>query len=477
MDTNQPTLEELMAALPPEIEGANGEWAPAREDLQGLLAGLAEKPIPTGRMSRLWSLGTLQAKVAAAYLAWWLRSGFKDADAKQRGLDETHVATAVQVLGRMSYMRGAVMKLGQVIAHWPEVAPASFTSVLGRLYSEAPPMHFALVREQARRELGADPTEVFDDFETEAFAAASLGQVHRARLKGSGAPVAVKIQYPDIGRTIHQDLSNLKAASFGMRFTGDWQNLLEQFEGIRGMLEAETDYLREAENLEHARKTLAGLDGVVVPRPIAEFTTQRVLTMEYLDGVTLDPYMASNPPQAERDRHGEHIARASMRMWYSGRMIYADPHPGNYLFLPDGRTGLIDFGCCHRFNDEEYDYVMEVERADRADDRDALIAAMARGCDLDPSDLGPERTAKMLEYCDWTWEPLKEPGHYDFSDPAQFQRGVRLYGDFMKRRWTRSLPVNVWLTKLFFGMRATLTNLKARIPYGEILRGESPLPD
>jgi hypothetical protein len=80
MEAKQPTLEELIDALPPEVDGASGEWAPAREELQLLLADLAHKPIPTGRVSRLWSLGTLQGKVAAAYLAWWLRSGFQDAE-------------------------------------------------------------------------------------------------------------------------------------------------------------------------------------------------------------------------------------------------------------------------------------------------------------------------------------------------------------------------------------------------------------
>ena len=120
-----PRTAELVAALPEELQ----EPISRDRELQELLQTLAHKPVPTGRVLRMWSLGTLQAKIAAAYTVWWLRSGFQDAEAKQRGLDETHVATAVQVLGRMSYLRGAVMKLGQVIAHWPEVTPASFAGV------------------------------------------------------------------------------------------------------------------------------------------------------------------------------------------------------------------------------------------------------------------------------------------------------------------------------------------------------------
>src|SRR5262245_10364571 len=221
METRQPTLAELIEALPREVEDPDAR-VPAREELAQLLAQAGTKPIPTGRLTRMWSLGTLQAKIAAAYLAWWLRSGFQDAERKRRGLDEVHVAAAIQVLARMTYLRGAVMKLGQVLAHWPDVLPGTFADVLGRLHSEAPPMHFALLREHVRRELGADPSEVFDDFEPRAFAAASLGQVHRARLKGKDTRVAVKIQYPDIARTIQDDLRNLRAAGFGMRLSGDW---------------------------------------------------------------------------------------------------------------------------------------------------------------------------------------------------------------------------------------------------------------
>ena len=131
-------------------------------------------------------------------------------------------------------------------------------------------------------------------------------------------------------------------------------------------------------------------------------------------------------------------------------MIYADPHPGNFLFLPDGRLGLIDFGCCHRFTDDEFEYVLEVERASNGDDDEKLVAALAYGCDLEVKDFSPERLAMMREYCDWLWAPTRGDEPFDFGDPDQYRDGVRLYGEFMKRRWTRSQPVNVWLNKVFF---------------------------
>ena len=475
METNQPSLAELIDALPAGAGLEAPERAPAREELRALLTEMAMKPVPTGRLARMWSLGTLQAKIVAAYLAWWLRSGFRDAAAKQRGLDETHLASAIQVLGRMTYLRGAVMKLGQILAHWPNVVPGAFSDVLGRLHYEAPPMHFALLREHLRGELGGDPLEVFDDFETEAFAAASLGQVHRARLKGTDRVVAVKVQYPDIARTIRADIKNMKTAAFGMRLSGDWQNLLEQYEGIERMLEQETDYEAEAELLGVARRCLSGLDDVVVPAVVPEHSTRRVLTMEFVEGVHLDPFLARSPSQEVRDRHGAQIVRAGMRLWYRERLIYADPHPGNYLFMPDGRLGLIDFGCCHRFSDDEFQYVLETERAAAAGDDEALTQVLARGCALEPGQLEAERRALLGEYVDWLWGPVRTRGPFDYSQEGQFERGARIYGEFIKRRWVRSVPVNVWLARTFFGLRAMLTHLKARVAYGDILREESPM--
>ena len=473
MDAKQPTLAELMDALPAGMEEAGEASVSAQAELNRLIAGMGSRPIPTGRLKRMWSLGTLQAKIVAAYLAWWLRTGFKDKDAKRRGLDETHVATAIRVLGSMTYLRGAVMKLGQVIAHWPHVVPNSFASVLSRLYMDAPPMHFALLREYVQRDLGAAPEDVFDEFDTDAFAAASLGQVHRATLKEDRRSVAVKVQYPGIAQTIKDDIRNLKTAGFAARFSGDWENLLEQYEGIEGMLEDETNYEQEAVFQRDARETLAGLDDIIVPEVIGEHSTRRVLTSEFLDGLHLEEFLATNPPQSVRDRHGEQILRATFRMWYSGRTIYADPHPGNFLFMPDGRLGLLDFGCCHAFDEEEFEYVMEVEHSNRFGTLEEQDKAMARGCAFEVEDFTPERLKLMHEYCDWLWAPLQVEGVFDFGQPGSFEPGVKLYGEFIKRRWTRSKPVNVWLTKMFFGVRAMLTHLGARAEFRRIMYEES----
>ncbi|MBU0717149.1 MAG: AarF/ABC1/UbiB kinase family protein [Planctomycetes bacterium] len=479
MSSTSPRIAELIDALPVDPEEAVGPEGA----LQELLGEVSRKRLPIGRFNRLWVLGTLQAKIAAAYFAWWLRNGYAKGDQREQTLNETNLKAALKLMGGMTYLRGAIMKVGQIIATHPDVAPEQFADVLGHLHFEAPPMHFSLLREFMRSELGADPEELFDSFETKAFAAASLGQVHRARLKDSGQPVAIKVQYPNIGRTIRDDFRNLIAVLTPMRLSGDWDNIKAQFDDVRRMLDMETDYEQEAENLRIARSAFSDEDGIVVPRVFPEFSTRRVLTMEYLEGVHLDDFLATDPPQEARDGFGHKMSLAVIRLDHSKNLMYADPQPGNYLFMPDGRLGAIDFGSCHHETDVDIAYVTEMERAyfetpEARGSLEALRASLARGSDLTPKQAADDERMKLImRWSDWAWEPVIHEGPFDFGDPEYFRRGAEMYGEFIRRRYTRSRPSNTWIIKACYGVRAMLTRLKARVDYGAIWRAESRVPE
>jgi len=479
MSSTSPRIAELIDALPVE----SPETVEPAAGLQDLLRQLSHRRVPVGRLNRLWVLGTLQAKVAAAYLAWWLRSGYASADERQRTLNETHLNAALKLLGGMTYMRGAIMKLGQIIATHPDVAPEQFADVLGRLHFEAPPMHFSLLREFVRNELGADPENVFDGFETKAFAAASLGQVHRALLKGTDQRVAIKIQYPNIGRAIRDDFRNMMAFLTPMRLSGDWDNLRAQFEDVRHKLDLETDYEQEAENLRFARAAYAEDEGIVVPRVFPEVSTKRVLTMEYLQGLHLDKFLATDPPQELRNHFGRRISVAVVRLCHSKHFVYADVQPGNFLFMPDGRLGFIDFGCCHYENEEDTRFKAEMERcyletseAERTPE--TVREPMARGNDLTPEQAADDARMKLIvELSDWAWEPIMHKGPFDFGDLDYFRRGAAMYGEAIRRRYMRTRPANTWMIRAIFGLRAMLARLKARVDLGTIFREETNVSD
>src|SRR5262245_50172107 len=159
-----PTVAELMKALPDQDEFDSME----REATPAELGPSAFRPVPVGRLRRFGLLGTLQAKIAAAYLFYWVRGWFANAAEKDRMLAETHWRTAIRVLESMSYLRGAVMKAGQTLANFPDIAPKQFVETLDRLHFDAPPMHWSLLREMVRNELGDDPESLFASFDKRA---------------------------------------------------------------------------------------------------------------------------------------------------------------------------------------------------------------------------------------------------------------------------------------------------------------------
>ncbi|MFG0328516.1 MAG: ABC1 kinase family protein [Phycisphaerales bacterium] len=469
-----PNLADLMDALP--VDDDRGPSAELHGALDRLVADLARRPAPVGRVHRAWILGSMPAKVAAAYLAWWLRSRFDNAAGRERRLAETRLRAAFELLARMSYLRGAAMKAGQALAAYPSVVPTEFAELLGRLSFEAPPMHLSLVREVIRRDLNAEPEDLFAEFEPKAFAAASFGQVHRARVSESGPPLAVKVQYPNMARTIRSDMRNLRTVSAPMRLTRDWDNTLLQLDDIAETLERETDYKSEASYAATAREYFESHDEVVVPRIDEARSGARVLTMEYLPGAHLREYLGTDPPQEDRNRRGRQITEAVLALSYKAGLLYADPQPGNFIFMPDGRLGLIDFGCCRRLTEADIEYFTEVEEAAMSGDDDAGWRSLIRGTDLPPSRWNDkDRRQWLMAYRDWMFEPVRHEGPFDFGAESYFRRGVALYGECTRRWYTRSLPINTWLARSVFGVRAMLTQLRAQIDYRAIWLRYTPV--
>ncbi len=453
-----PRIAELVAELPEDLDdpGRGGE-------LQDLLSLLSREPAPTSRVLRMWSLGSLQARIAAAYGLAWVRGFFRDAGEQTRLQSEAHLRVALRLLGTMGYLRGAIMKIGQTLASYPRVLPDELVETLEALHFQAPPMHFALLREHVRRELGAEPEELFAAFDTRAFAAASLGQVHRARLK-SGEEVCVKVQYPNIARTIRADCANARALLQPLRFLKDWDNLMELGAEVERMFGVETDYRSELANAEKVRAVLADLgDEIVVPRTYPELSTGRVLTMELLHGLHPTELVRRNPRQELRDRHGTQIMRVVARLMCSGRMFHADPNPGNYLCLPDGRLGLLDFGCVRACDADEWDVMELAHRALRHGGED-LRASVQRGARLTDEEMRDEERVRLIaSTCEWLWEPLRKDEPFDFGQEDYLRRGFAIMGELFRRRMLRSMPVFTWVNRTMYGVRGLAYRLRARV--------------
>jgi predicted unusual protein kinase regulating ubiquinone biosynthesis (AarF/ABC1/UbiB family) len=452
-----PSIAELLRAFPEDAEIVEPM------SLSTTLAAVSHRPVPVGRWRRLRLLGTLQAKIGAAYLMYWLRGWFQTAEQKQRLLAETHWRTALRLLDSMGYMRGAVMKVGQTLANFPDIVPSQFVDTLDRLYFEAPPMHWPLLCEMVHNELGDDPENVFASFDKQAFAAASLGQVHRARLK-TGEEVAVKIQYPGIARTIRDDFRNFFFFMLPGRLNKDWEYAKNQFDDLRRRLEQETDYEAEAATLAKMRPLFRDDEGILIPRVYPQYSTTRVLTMERLGGVHLQEYLARNPSQDERDEFARKIVRAWYRMQYVGRVLYSDFHPGNFLFMDDGRLGVIDFGFMLTFDDELWSVMRNLDRAfttGRREDRIAAVKEWSPAITDDPADADFLRLAE--ETADWEMRARYHGGPFDFGDEADFRRGIDLFSEAVRKRYSKNRPGTLVICRQHMGWRSILYRLKAKI--------------
>jgi predicted unusual protein kinase regulating ubiquinone biosynthesis (AarF/ABC1/UbiB family) len=457
-----PTIAELIKALPQE----NG-----REVDRSILPEGSLRRVPLGRMRRFGLMGTLQAKIAAAYMFYWVRAWFQNADERERALAETHWKTAAALVDSMSYLRGAVMKVGQTLANFPNIVPAEFAETLDCLHYDAPPMHWALLREMVLNELGDDPQNVFDFFEKRAFAAASLGQVHSARLR-SGQAVAVKVQYPGIARTITEDFRNLSVFLLPGRLGRDWENTKEQFEDLHRRLEQETDYRQESASLMKARSLFREEDGIVVPRVYAEFSSARVLTMDRLEGTHLCEFLRTSPSQEQRNEAGAKLVRAWYRLLFAGRLLYADFHPGNFVFMPDNRLGVIDFGLMVELDAELWELFRKMDRpltTGRAEDRIDVLKEWSWITD-DPAD--SERLRLMDEYTDRSWRPRYCGGEFDFGDEADFRRSIDLFVQMVAKRYSRARPCTPVISRQLFGLRSILYRLGAKIDVRAICEKE-----
>ncbi len=299
----------------------------------------------SGVVPRGYRLGKLGLSLAGSYLGYQVQNILLGETGKPQRKAHFHKKASRQLREELGALKGPVMKLGQILSLQGGTVPEEALLELANLQMQAPGMHASLARAQFKSALGKYPEETFREFDPEPFAAASLGQVHRA-ITLNGEKVAVKIQYPAIRSAIESDLKLLRSAALPGRVTGHVPSALLD-EIARGLLE-ETDYVREAGNLDYFRKGLAGLDYVTVPRVHRELSSDRVLTMSFVEGESLSDWLKRKPSQALRDLTGARLTESYETQLQHLRVIHADQHPGNFLFQPDGRCGLVDFGCVKR---------------------------------------------------------------------------------------------------------------------------------
>jgi predicted unusual protein kinase regulating ubiquinone biosynthesis (AarF/ABC1/UbiB family) len=365
-------------------------------------------------------------------------------------------------------LKGPLMKVAQLLATIPDALPKEYAAQLAELQSNAPPMGWNFVRRRMGNELGPGWESRFAEFGHEAAAAASLGQVHRARLPG-GTEVACKLQYPDMASTVDADLRQLRLAMAVYHRMDGAIHHEEIYRELTERLREELDYLREASHMRLYGLMLRDFSDVHVPRPIDGYCTKRLLTMSWLDGRPLLRRLEERPSQDERNR----IALALFRAWYVPfyryGVIHGDPHLGNYQVRPDGSVNLLDYGAIRVFGAKFVRGVIDLYEAVRDDDNEkAWHAYTTWGF----GDLNDEKLGVLNEWARFLYEPLIDDRvrRISLADDPHFGRAVaeRVHAGLRRTGGVRPPREFVLMDRAAIGLGSVFLRLCAELNWSRL---------
>jgi predicted unusual protein kinase regulating ubiquinone biosynthesis (AarF/ABC1/UbiB family) len=331
--------------------------------------------IPTSRVGRTAKLGGLAAGQAIRQAGTHAANVTRDEEGRSVALERRHIEAAEQIVQALGTMKGAAMKVGQVLSFLdagfvPEEYREEFQQKLAALRDAAPTVSFDQMRKVIESELGDRLSDVFSEFDEQPVAAASIGQVYRAVLT-DGREVAVKVQYPGVAAAVRADMSNLGLILRLVKRIAPGLDPKAIGEEIRERIDEELDYELEAQNQRALARIFRGHPFIVIPDVVSSLSHERVMVSEFVSGTGFEAL--KDRPQAERDRIGEMVFRFYFGCLYRHGQFSGDPHPGNSMLLHDGRMAFLDFGLYKRMPSGTVELEIEVARAVIEGDTDTLM--------------------------------------------------------------------------------------------------------
>ena len=336
---------------------------------------MAKDRIPTSRVGRTARIGGLAAGQAIRQAGTHVTNVARTKDGRETALERRHIEAAEQIVEALGRMKGAAMKLGQVMSFLdvglvPEEYREEFQRKLGKLRDAAPTVTLKDMRKVIEQELDEPFSETFEEFDEEPIAAASIGQVYRARLT-DGREVAVKVQYPGVAAAVRADMQNLGLILRLLKRIAPGMDPNAIGNEIRDRIEEELDYELEASNQRTMARIFRGHPFIVVPDVITSLSRERVMMSEYVHGARFEELKGY--PQEQRDRIGEILFRFYFGCLYRHHQFSGDPHPGNSMLLEDGRMAFLDFGLFKRMPPGTVELEMAVARAIIEGDVDKIM--------------------------------------------------------------------------------------------------------
>lgn len=376
---------------------------------------------------RFMKLASMTASIATKTVSNSIKNLTADEEQKNAARSQLFQDIGIQIADTLGEMKGAVMKVGQIASQYKDIFPPEVAKAISKLQRQAPAMPFAEIKAQVEKELGKPLDKIFKHFDETPFAAASIGQVHKAILP-NGEQVVVKVQYPGVDEACESDLKQVRLALRLMGVLKIDRKLQDRlFQEIQESLDNELNYQIEAQNLEVARTFHAALDDkIIIPQVFKDYSSRHILTLSLEQGESIET--ASTWPQGTRNTLGRRLLRAMGQEIFYLKRFHCDPHPGNFAFRQDGSVVIYDYGGVKTLSNDVVHHFRQLIHAAHAQDiaeieqhLDALQAISALG--KFPEDL-------YLQWLEVLMRPLTT--HYDFAENSAHHDGVELVKSSLK---------------------------------------------
>ena len=413
------------------------------------------KPATTpGR--RFMKLATMTASIATKTVSNSIRNLTADEEQKNAARSKMFQDIGLQIAETLGEMKGAVMKVGQIASQYKDIFPPEVAKAISKLQRQAPAMPFAQIKAQVEKELGQPIQQLFRDFDETPFAAASIGQVHKATLP-SGEQVVVKVQYPGVEEACESDLKQVRLALRLMGVLKIERKLQDRlFKEIQDSLDSELNYQIEAQNLEVARTFHQALDAkVVIPQVFKDYSSRHVLTLSLEQGESIET--ASTWSQDTRNELGRRLLRAIGQEIFYLKRFHCDPHPGNFAFRQDGSVLIYDYGGVKTLSTEIIAQFKALIYAAREHDYATLENHLVQLNSL--AETGKFPTELYTAWIEILMRPLVT--HYDFAGNSSHHDGMQLVKPSLKY-WDlfKPSPDTLMVNRTISGQYWNLIHLK-----------------
>jgi predicted unusual protein kinase regulating ubiquinone biosynthesis (AarF/ABC1/UbiB family) len=420
-----------------------------------------QETMPTTKVERSAKFVKTGFQIGGNYIKHYSKKIFNPSLSR----DELNEDNASDIYNSLSELKGSALKVAQMLSMDKNILPRAYVDKFTQSQYNAPPLSGPLIVRTFTKSFGKTPEKIYDKFNIKSTNAASIGQVHEAELNGK--KLAVKIQYPGVGDSISSDLKLVKP--FAFRLLGMSEKELNIYiKEVEERLLEETDYEREVRSSIEFAEACKNLNNVIFPSYYPVLSSNRIITMDWIEGLHLKEFLATNPSQELKNKIGQALWDFYNFQQHELRKVHADPHPGNFLITPDEKLGAIDFGCIKEMPDDFYEPFFSLTSTDLFENKEETIKAF-RALEM----ILPNDTPAQIEFYYKAYKemislfakPYVTPT-FDFSENDFFE-ALYSYGEKIAKmpefKQARGVKHFIYINRTNFGLYNILHELKATV--------------